>query len=300
MIDSHLHLWELGCGWHGWNTSALGAVHADSGIGDIADEMTSAEVTGAVVVQAADTPDETEWLLAQARDEPRILGVVGYVPLTDVGEVERLVSSYAGRPLVGVRQLWHDHERADELTDARTLTGLRVLGDVGLAVDVPDAFPQLWPALTKAVDLAPKTWFVLDHCGKPPFGHPDAWRTWEASFTDLATRPNVIVKLSGLFGGSGSATAATDGELARVVELTRAVVGADRTMIGSDWPMSRDRLGYAATVEKLAALLSRWSPDERSAATRGTATTIYGLGDSVSLAQRIPLKDGTTHPVLDP
>jgi L-fuconolactonase len=277
MIDTHLHLWQLSRGWYDWITPALGPLYADSLLGDVAVQMSSAGVTGAVVIQAADTTAETEWLLALAREEPRILGVVGYLPLTNVSEVERLLAAYAGTPLVGVRQLWHDHTHSDELADPAVLADLGMIGDAGLAVDVPDAFPVLWPALTHAVDRLPHTTFVLDHCGKPPFGDARAWREWELRFSELAGRPNLIVKLSGLFGGSGSTSAATDDELARVVELTRSFAGPERTMIGSDWPMSRDRLGYTAGLEKLTGLLSTWSADEQAQATSETARRIYGL-----------------------
>ncbi len=277
MIDTHLHLWQLSRGWYDWNTPALGPLHADSALGDVSDAMASAGVTGAVVVQAADTTAETEWLLALAREESQIVGVVGYLPLTDLSELERLLTAYAGSPLVGVRQLWHDHAHPNELAHPAVLAGLGMIGEARLAIDVPDAFPLLGPALTEAVDRLPHTAFVLDHCGKPPFGDAPAWRRWESRFVELASRRNVVVKVSGLFGGSGATTAATDDELARVVELARTVAGADRTMLGSDWPMSRDRLGYAAGLSKLTGLLSTWSADERAAATSGTAQRTYGL-----------------------
>jgi L-fuconolactonase len=281
MIDTHLHLWQLSRGWYGWNMPALGAVHADSSIAGVAEAMSRSGVTGAVVVQAADTVAETDWLLGLARDEPRILGVVGYLPLTDPAEVERLLARYAGRPLVGVRQLWHDHHRPDALADPSALAAFAILGDAGLAVDVPDAFPALWPALTIAAERVPQTRFVLDHCGKPPFGDPAAWREWEAAFSDLAARPNVHVKISGLFGGSGSVHAATDDELGRVVELARTLAGAERIMIGSDWPMTRGRLGYAATLERLTALLASWPAADLVAATGATAQRVYGLPPGV-------------------
>ena len=275
MIDTHLHLWQLSRGWYGWNTPALGAVHADSQFSDVIADMATSGVSGAVLVQAADTLAETDWLLTIARREPTVLGVVGYLPLADPAEVERLLRAYAGQPLVGVRQLWHDHDRADELTDPEVLSSLTLLGEAGLAVDVPDAFPALWPALADAAERVPQTRFVLDHCGKPPFADAAAWSSWEAGFADLVARPNVIVKLSGLFGGSGARNLATADELNRVVELTRSAAGANRTVIGSDWPMTRGRMGYAETFARLLALLSSWSPEERTAATTGTARVVY-------------------------
>ena len=275
MIDTHLHLWQLDTGWYGWNTPALGAVHGDSTVEAVADEMDRAGVLSAVVVQAADTPAETDWLLDLARRERILAGVVGYLPLDDIAVLEDLLATYEGMPLVGVRQLWHDHDDAGELSSGTTIRALRLLGEAGLPVDIPDAFPALWPALTTAVAGAPGTTFVLDHCGKPPFGDPVAWRTWERGFRDLATRPNVVVKLSGLFGGSGSHVPATVADLSRVVELVREVAGADRTVVGSDWPMIRGRLDYPATITRLTELLGAWSATEIAAASTETARRIY-------------------------
>jgi L-fucono-1,5-lactonase len=277
MIDTHLHVWQLSAGWYGWNTPDLGAVHADSAVDDIADAMTAAGVESVVLVQAADTLAETDWLLDLARHDDRVAGVVGFLPLTDAGRLADLLAHYAGAPLVGVRQLWHDHARADELGDPAVMTSLGLLGEVGFAVDVPDAHPRLWPALARAVEQVPQTTFVLDHCGKPPFGDPAGWVDWETQFTALAARENVVIKLSGLFGGSGSVAPASADELDRVVSLVRDLAGAERIMIGSDWPMTRGTLGYEETMARLRRLLTSWSPEEKTAATTATARRTYWI-----------------------
>ncbi len=273
MIDTHLHLWRLSTGWYGWNTPELGPVHADSEISDVAAAMARVGVTTTILVQAADQLAETEWLLDLAAEEPSVGGVVGYLPLDDIPALEDLLAQHAGRGLVGVRQLWHDHGDAGELAAATTVTSLRLLGEQGLPVDVPNAFPDLWDALVTAVDAAPDTTFVLDHCGKPPFGDPAAWARWERGFVELAGRANVVVKLSGLFA-TGS-TAAQESELARVAELTRTTAGADRTMIGSDWPMARGTTDYAGSLTRLDGLLTGWSAAEQEQAKIGTALLTY-------------------------
>jgi L-fuconolactonase len=277
MIDGHLHVWQLSTGWYAWNTPDLGDVHADSTLDDIGAPMGAAGVSSAVLVQAADTLAETDWLLDLAARDERVAGVVGYLPLADPTVLADLLAHYAGQPLVGVRQLWHDHDRTDELSDPTVLASLALLGETGLAVDVPDAYPALWPALTSAVEQAPHTTFVLDHCGKPPFGDQVAWTDWEGRFTRLAAHPNVVIKLSGLFGGSGSPRPATAGELTRVTGLARDLLGAERVMVGSDWPMTRGSLDYGGTIDRLRQLLSTWSPGERDAATETTARVVYGL-----------------------
>ncbi|HEU5483431.1 MAG TPA: amidohydrolase family protein [Microlunatus sp.] len=274
MIDTHLHLWRLGAGWYGWNTPDLGPVHVDSELSEVSEAMTRVGVTTAILVQAADRLAETDWLLDLAAEQPSVGGVVGYLPLDDVAALEDLLARHAGSGLVGVRQLWHDHDDPDELAAETTIRCLRLLGEGGLPVDVPNAFPSLWPALVRAVQAAPDTTFVLDHCGKPPFGDPAAWSRWERSFSELAGRPNVVVKLSGLFAGSGLAPA-RETELARVVELTRTAAGPGRTMIGSDWPMSRGTLDYAGSMIRLDGLLSEWSPAEQEQAKVDTALRTY-------------------------
>jgi L-fucono-1,5-lactonase len=274
MIDTHLHLWRLSAGWYGWNTPELGPVHADSELGDVLPSMTQVGVTTAILVQAADQPAETDWLLDLATREPSIGGVVGYLPLDDTAALEEVLARHAGSGLLGVRQLWHDHDDPHELALGTTISCLRLLGEAGLPVDVPNAFPALWPALMTAVDAASDTIFVLDHCGKPPFGDPMSWAPWERAFAELAGRPNVVVKLSGLFAGSGPAPA-QESELDRVVELTRAAAGAERTMIGSDWPMARGTTDYAGSMIRLEGLLSGWSAAEQEQAKVGTALRTY-------------------------
>ncbi len=274
MIDTHLHLWRLSAGWYGWNTPELGPVHADSELSDVSAAMEQVGVTTAILVQAADQLAETDWLLDLAAREPSVGGVVGFLPLDDTAALEDLLGRHAGSGLVGVRQLWHDHDDAHELAAETTISCLRLLGESGLPVDVPNAFPTVWPALVTAVDAAPDTTFVLDHCGKPPFGDAAAWARWERDFAELAGRPNVVVKLSGLFAGSGLAPA-QETELARVVELTRTSAGAGRTMIGSDWPMARGNTDYAGSMIRLDGLLSGWSAAEQEQATIGTALLTY-------------------------
>lgn len=284
MIDTHLHLWRLAAGWYGWNTPELGPVHLDSELSAVSAGMAQVGVTTAILVQAADHLAETTWLLDLAAREPSVGGVVGYLPLDDAAALEDLLARHAGSGLRGVRQLWHDHDDPDELTAETTISCLRLLGEAGMPVDVPNAFPTLWPALVAAVDAAPETTFVLDHCGKPPFGDPAAWPRWEHAFAELAARPNVVVKLSGLFAGSGLAPA-QDTELARVVELTRTAAGAGRTMIGSDWPMPRGIVDYAESLIRLDGLLSGWSAAEQEQAKVGTAVLTYrpSVSSSVQL-----------------
>ena len=52
MIDSHLHVWQLGRGWYPWNTPALGPLHADSSVDDVGESMAASDVDAVILVQA--------------------------------------------------------------------------------------------------------------------------------------------------------------------------------------------------------------------------------------------------------
>ena len=278
IIDTHLHLWRLADGWYSWNTPALGPVHSDASLGEVQPAMLANGVVGAVVVQAADHPAETDQLLALARVEPTILGVVGWLAVDDPDELHQQLRRWrAEHKLVGVRQLWHDHPDPAQLASTNTLRGLEALGAARLPVDIPDAFPRLSQAVEAVVEALPETLFVLDHCGKPPFGDADGWPRWEDWFVRLAAQSNVIVKLSGLFGGSGASSPASDSELRRVLDLAQEHAAADRIMIGTDWPMLRGRMTYADCVSRLRDLIDDWSPAKRLQALHGTARRVYRL-----------------------
>jgi L-fuconolactonase len=278
IIDVHLHLWRLADGWYSWNTPALGPVHSDASLGEVQPAMLANGVVGAVVVQAADHPAETDRLLALARVEPTILGVVGWLAVDDPDELHQQLRRWRSEPkLVGVRQLWHDHADPAQLASTNTLNGLEALGAAGLPVDLPDAFPRLSQAVEIVVESLPETLFVLDHCGKPPFGDADGWPRWEDWFVRLAAQSNVIIKLSGLFGGSGASSPASDSELRRVLDLAQVHAAADRIMIGTDWPMLRGRMTYAECVSRLRDLIDDWSPAKRMQVLHGTATRVYRL-----------------------
>lgn len=271
VIDTHVHLWELEHGWPSWNTPDLGTLHTDAELAQIGADLTALGVESVIVVQAADTLEETHWLLRTASSDPRIAGVVGYLPLDSPAGLSVILEATEDQPLVGVRQLWHNHRTA-RLDEPGTVASLRMLGEIGMAVDVPNAFPHLTDAVLNVATAAPRTTFVLDHCAKPPFGVTDAWPLWRKRLSRLAELPNLVVKLSGLFEHETDAPVPTSAELDDLMELVSSRFGADRVLLGSDWPICRER-GYRATMSTYLQLLARWPKLAR--ATRDNARATY-------------------------
>ena len=85
------------------------------------------------------------------------------------------------------------------------------------------------------VDLAPDVQFVLDHCGVPDIkgGQYDGWAK---TMTEIAKRPNVVGKLSGIVAYTDTANWTLD-TIRPYAEHTISSFGFDRVIWGSDWPV---------------------------------------------------------------
>ena len=287
VVDAHLHLWDLTTGEYGWNTSALGAAHADFGVPEARVALAASGAARAVLVQAADTVDDSERLLDIVRQERWAAGVVAWAPFDDAAAAAALVDRWsADDGVVGLRALVHVDPRDDLLAgeDARRTAARAAVG--GLVLDIPDAWPRLWPAVLDLVDAVPDLDVVLDHLGKPGprgDGDEDWFEAWRRDLADLARRPSVVVKASGL-GAARRAVAALGHAPDVLVDVAVEAFGADRVMVGSDWPMvlAEPDVDAAADAPGGARPLADGLPAgssgvELDALLGGTATRVYGL-----------------------
>lgn len=285
VVDAHLHLWDLTSGDYTWNTPALGAVHASFDAAAARTTLASAGVGRAVLVQAADTAGDSERLFAAAAD-PWVAGVVAWVPLEDPTRAARQLDRWRERGrLAGVRQLLHDDPDPD-LLDAPTVRAtLALLAERGLPLDVPDAWPRLWPALSRLVDDLPDLTVVVDHLGKPALrldgrGRPadaDELGRWARSLHQVAEHPSVVAKLSGLDAALRPGVDVVPESVGPLVDVALDAFGPERLMFGGDWPVSLGRTSYAAVVAAVRGSLAGLSGSEQAAVLGGTARRVYRL-----------------------
>lgn len=286
MIDSHLHLWDLATGEYTWNTSGLGPVHASFDADTAERTLAAAGVERAVLVQAADTVGDSERMFAVAADHTWVAGVVAWIPFDDPVQADRLLDRWAatGR-LCGVRQLLHDHPDPALLDAAAVRTTLTLVAERSLPLDVPDAWPGLWPAMTRLVEDLPDLTVVLDHLGKPALGldargRPaarDELHRWEQSLGRLAEHPSVVAKLSGLGAALRSGVVLDARSVGPLVDVALGAFGPERLMFGGDWPVSLGNAAYPSLVAAVRPGLDALSDGERAAVLHGTARRVYGL-----------------------
>jgi L-fuconolactonase len=266
-IDAHQHYWSIGRGDYGWIQKG-DALDRDYLPADLAPLNAAAGIDQTIVVQAAPTVAETDWLLALAPDEPSILGVVGWAPLDDPDDptLDRLGAD-AG--CVGVRPMLQDlpDDWIERRVERETLE--RVAAH-GLVFDVLARPAQLLPAL-HALEQVPELVAVIDHLGKPDYAsHPGAWAD---AMRSLAARPGTHCKLSGLITELGPGWARDD--VRAHAEVALQAFGPDRVLFGSDWPVCLTAGSHRQVVDLAGWLLEALEPVERDAVFGGNAARIY-------------------------
>jgi predicted TIM-barrel fold metal-dependent hydrolase len=125
-------------------------------------------------------------------------------------------------------------------------------------------------------DLCPDVPFVLDHCGVPAV-KDRAEHPWREHISEIARRPNVVVKISGVvaYADPPSWTLA---DIRPYVEHSIASFGWDRVVWGSDWPVCTLSASLSTWVAATRALIEGCSADERRKLLEGNARRVWGLG----------------------
>jgi L-fuconolactonase len=249
---------------------------------------------------------ETEFVVT-AEPTGSIAGIIGHADLR-LPEVDDVLLAHveAGKGRFrGIRQMnaWDpstDVRRPTSaippylLADPNFRRGFPSLGRAGLLYETFLYHPQI-PELTELARTFPEVPIVLDHLGGPVGVGPyqdhrdDVLATWRASLSDLATSPNVTLKLGGigmpLFGmdwheraGGASSTEIADawGENIRwcIEEF-----GVERVMFESNFPVDKESVGYAALWNGFKIIAADASPPEKAALFHDTAVRTYRLDD---------------------
>jgi L-fuconolactonase len=276
VIDAHFHCWQLARGDYGWLTPALAPIYRDVQVADWQQQAQAWGVMGGVLVQAAPTGQETRFLLQQAKDNPAVLGVVGWIDMLAPDAVAQVAQCAEQPRLKGLRPMLQDLSDPDWILQPAIQPVLAAMARHGLVFDAliqPVHLPRIL-ALTQA---HPDLTVVVDHGAKPVIDAA-AMNVWAEPMAQLArqTHPDkVVCKLSGLW------TEAPAGQPVAVVrpwcEALLQMWGPRRLLWGSDWPVLELAGSYAAWRASSLDVLARLSPEEQSAVLGDNARRIYRL-----------------------
>jgi L-fuconolactonase len=272
-IDSHQHFWKYNAEEYPWMSEELAMCRRDLLPEDLEPLLDASGLDGSIAVQARQIVEETDFLLELAAAHPRVLGVVGWVPLCDVG-VGRYLEQYAAEEkVVGFRHVIQDEPDDDFILRPDFNAGVRELGKYPLCYDIL-IFGKHLPQTIRFVDQHPGIRMVLDHVAKPSIRKGAFDQAWAQNIRELAKREHVTCKISGM------ATEVCDGDwdeptLRPYYDTVLEAFGPRRLMFGSDWPVCLMRTSHTRWVELVRQWIASLSTDEQAAIMGGTAEKVY-------------------------
>jgi predicted TIM-barrel fold metal-dependent hydrolase len=314
IVDPHHHLWSYPARGGFQPVYLLEELRADTGSGHRIDKTVFVECSYGY---RTDGPPElvevgeTEFVAGVAEASAGDGGgarIAGIVAACDLSLGERLgavldAHEAAGRGRFrGIRhRLAHDPtgsartsrkepNEPDLMTTEEFRAGVALLGARGLTFDAWLYHVQL-PQLIAMAAAVPDTTIILDHIGAPlAVGAYEDKRAavhaeWREHLTELATRPNVVVKLGGVgmvpYGSGWSERqrpASSDeivDEWGEALLFIIATFGARRCMFESNFPVDKVSFSYRTMWNAYKKLTAGLPAADRSELFAGTAERVY-------------------------
>jgi predicted TIM-barrel fold metal-dependent hydrolase len=297
IIDTHHHLWDLSMERHPWlfsnsdGVKSLGdlrTLQRDYTVAHYLQDTAGQNLAASVHVEAhwdrTRSPiEETQWLESLDKTAGVAARYVAFAPLADP-QVERILEMQTAFPRVAaVRETirWHP-DPAKRWTppglvnDVQWRRGLKLLGRFNLALDLMMGPYQAQEVAQLARDF-PDQLFIVNHCGTPIDPDPDGLAFWREGLSGMGREPNIVIKISNFAAYAPNQKFET---LRDVIMRCIDAFGVDRSMFGSNYPLSRRTMPFAQQCDVLRRVLSVFSADEQRAVFHDTAAAAYRIGQA--------------------
>lgn len=275
-IDAHQHFWNPARGDYDWmpkDDPVLSRVYRPS---DLEPQLKDLGIDATVLVQAAPSIAETEYMLGIADATPFVAGVVGWVDFehgSDRAELERLSLH---PKFLGVRPMIQDIEDVDWMLRPDVQWGFETLIDLGLSFDAlgfPRHLPNFLALLKRYADLR----VVVDHGMKPEIRNhgEDRFAHWADGMAKIAGQTGAYCKFSGLVTEAVENWSIDD--LRPYADHILKVFGPERVMWGSDWPVCQLRASYEEWHSAAGELTAELGEEAQQRIFGDTAAEFYRL-----------------------
>jgi L-fuconolactonase len=280
IVDSHQHFWDLDEVAYPWLVPEYGPIYRTFTPAELEPQLAAAGIDRTVLVQSANSYEDTDSMLRHAAAHDWIGAVVGWVPLDEPARAaQKLDDTYLANPwFKGVRHLNHTEPDPDWLVRPTVVDGLRVLEERGLVLEVVAIHPLHLGHIPRLARACPGLPIVVDHLAKPPILSGD-YGAWKADLRAAAQHPNVHAKVSGLNTAADPLTW-TAADLQESVGFALEVFGPKRLMFGSDWPVAILAGDYAKVWRETNVVLDSLGidPGDRAAILGENAASLYSIG----------------------
>jgi L-fuconolactonase len=274
-IDSHQHFWKAARGDYHWMSPKVPVLCRDYLPEDLKPSLVKNQIDKTILVQAAQTKAETDFLLDLAMKHDSIAGVIGWLDLDNPGFSAEL-ELYSQKPkFLGIRPMLQDLPDDDWILRPRVLDSLKMVAER----DIPFEFltyTRHLPHVLKVLERIPNLRAVVDHVSKPEIKNRklDPWRSL---MSEVAKHPNIHCKLSGMITEADPKSWTAE-DLRTYIEHVLKCFGLKRVMFGSDWPVCLLAGSYDQVIGALQTILKPHLDEQREADVfGGNAARFYKL-----------------------
>ena len=271
MIDAHHHFWNPARGDYFWmvgdGVAPLAKVFEPR---EMAPHLALSGITKTVLVQAAPTIAETEYMLGLADATSHVAKVVGWIDFENRFDLKQLQRLAKHPKFSGVRPMIQDLADPEWMHRSDVQWAFDAIIDLDLTFDAL-GFPAHLDAFLRLFKRYPKMRAVIDHCMKPAI-RDSAFEPWASKLAAIARDTDAFCKLSGL---ASEAKAGWTGETLRpYVTHVLNSFGPNRVMWGSDWPV----LSLNGNYDQWFSVASELTPQAvHPAIFHGTAASFYRI-----------------------
>lgn len=289
VIDAHCHFWEPETGNYPWLRKDVLVPHRYGDYSAIKSKYLPEDyqvdalgqnIVAAIYCEAEWRPEdplgEVAYVHQLARDTGFPNAMAAQAWLNDPSLPE-LLQNYSQWPLTrSVRHKpgaskgpnsWHKTLLSDPLWQR----GYDLLARYGFHFELQTPWWHLEEAAIIARDF-PATSMIVNHAGVPGARDQDTLAGWRKGLEAIAVYPNTFIKLSGL---CLPGCVWTDDNSRSVVHDIIKIFGADRIMVGSNFPVDKLFASMPQIFDTFRRLTAHLSLTEQEAIFMGTAKKIY-------------------------
>ena len=209
-----------------------------------------------------------------AQENEFVKGVVGWLPLAADNIQVELERWSKHSKLKALRHVLHDEPDDAYMLGAEFNRGIQLLQKFNLAYDIL-IFEKHLPQTIRFVDQHPNQIFVLDHIAKPRI-KDRAIEPWNKLIAQLAKRPNVFCKLSGVVTEADHRSWSS-ADIQPYLDTVLNAFGPSRLMFGSDWPVCLLAVSYGRWVRTIHDFIAPLSAAEQEQILGSTSAKAYRL-----------------------
>ena len=274
-IDGHQHFWKADRGDYHWMSPAVPALCRDYLPPDLMPYLAAHKIDRTILVQAAQTVAETDFLLNLAEQYSFIAGVVGWLNL-DSHAFSVQFDEYRKNPkFIGVRPMLQDLSDDAWIVRPQVLRSLQTIADADFPFEFL-TYTRHLPYVLQALEKVGPLRAVIDHISKPAISSHKL-EPWKQLIAQIAQHRNIYCKLSGMITEADHQHWSSE-DLRPYTDHAVDCFGWTRLIFGSDWPVCNLAGNYDQVVDGLTkALGSRMDAEAREKLFGLNAARFYKL-----------------------